>query len=276
MNNPLVSIIVPCYNQAVYLPDTINSIIKQTYENWECIIINDGSLDNTQEIAEFYVKLDKRICLLSQENKGVAMARNNGIANSFGEYILPLDSDDLIESTYIEKAISYFMENQNTKLVYCKADRFDKKREYWDLPEYSYEKELWQNVIFCSAIFKRSDYNKTIGYNPNMKGGIEDWDFWLSFLKKGDVVYRIPEVLFHYRFKKKSRSTEADKRKEALYRQIYHNHKDLYEEYVPDIVLYKNKLLSYELLKENVLINFLIFVYKCCNKIKRMIMFNYI
>ena len=138
MNNSLVSIIVPCYKQAHLLPETLDSVLKQTYRNWECVIVNDGSPDNTSEVANQYIMKDKRFVLLEQENQGLAMARNNGIKKSQGQYILPLDSDDLIEPSYIEKAIDYFEKNPNTKLVYCKADRFDQKREFWNLPDYKY------------------------------------------------------------------------------------------------------------------------------------------
>ena len=240
MNVPLVSIIVPCFNQAHFLSYTLISVINQTYENWECIIVNDGSPDNTNEVAQKFIQKDKRFILLEQNNQGLAMARNNGIKKSHGEYILPLDSDDLIEPTYIEKAINYYRENPDTKLVYCEADRFDQKREYWNLPKYKYEEEIWANCIFCSAIYKRTDYDKTIGYNPNMKGGFEDWDFLLSFLKIDDKVYQIPEILFHYRYQKKSMLRSIGEKKEKLFQQLYLNHPDIYQEYIKNIVLYKN------------------------------------
>lgn len=273
MNNSLVSIIVPCYKQAHLLPETLDSVLKQTYRNWECVIVNDGSSDNTSEVANQYIMKDKRFVLLEQENQGLAMARNNGIKKSQGQYILPLDSDDLIEPSYIEKAIDYFEKNPNTKLVYCKADRFDQKREFWNLPDYKYELEIWQNVIFCSAVYRRSDYDKTIGYNPNMKGGFEDWDFWLSFLKKEDVVYRIPEILFHYRFQKKSMLSNASKNKDHLYAQIYFNHKEVYSEYLQDIVLLKNELLNKEWVTKKKFICFIIQIYKVLSRIKKSLFF---
>ena len=172
------------------------------------------------------------------------MSRNNGIRASNGKYILPLDSDDLIEPTYIEKAVKYHEENPDTKVVYCKADRFDQKNESWDLPDYKYEDEIWTNRIFCSAVYKRCDYDKTIGYNPNMKGGYEDWDFWLSLLDRDSKVYRIPEVLFHYRFQRNSMVTKSDTMRPELYRKIYHNHPHIYEDYIQDIILYKNTLIE--------------------------------
>ena len=108
MNNPLVSVIVPCYKKVHFLPKTLNSILNQTYNNWECIIVDNGSPDNTVEVANFFASRDRRFKILSQENQGLAMARNNGIAASRGYFILPLDSDDMIESTYLEKAVDYF------------------------------------------------------------------------------------------------------------------------------------------------------------------------
>ena len=108
MNNPLVSVIVPCYKQAHFLPETLNAVLNQTYDNWECIIVDDGSPDNTIEVANSFILRDKRFKLVSQENQGLAMARNNGIAASRGYFILPLDSDDMIDSTYLEKAVDYF------------------------------------------------------------------------------------------------------------------------------------------------------------------------
>lgn len=269
MSRPLVSIIVPCYKQACFLPATLYSVLNQTYENWECIVVNDGSPDNTSEVAEKFISEDSRFVLLEQENQGLAMARNNGIRKSHGEFILPLDSDDLIAPSYIEKAINYFIKNPKTKLVYCKADRFDRKREFWDLPEYKYEDEIWQNLIFCSAIYKRADFDKTNGYNPNMKGGFEDWDFWLSFLNKDDIVYRIPEILFHYRFQRKSMLMNASKNREHLYRQIYLNHPEIYVDYVQDVVIYKNTLVNQEWILKNGFVRFVIDIIKFINKIKR-------
>ena len=244
MNRPLVSVIVPCYKQAHLVSQTLDSVLNQSYKNWECIVVNDGSPDNTSEVVNTYVSKDSRFHLLEQENQGLAMSRNNGIRLSNGKYILPLDSDDLIEPTYLEKAVKYHEENPDTKVVYCKADRFDQKNESWDLPDYKYEDEIWTNRIFCSAVYKRCDYDKTIGYNPNMKGGYEDWDFWLSLLDRDSKVYRIPEVLFHYRFQRNSMVTKSDTMRHELYRKIYHNHPHIYEDYIQDIILYKNTLIE--------------------------------
>lgn len=251
MYQSLVSIIVPCYKQAEYLSETLDSVLDQTYQHWECVIVNDGSPDNTEEVAKRYLEKDQRFKYVCQENQGVSSARNLGIENSVGEYILPLDADDLIGPSYLEKAVRHFKESPETKLVYCKAEKFGKVNIYWDLPPYEYEKFIWDNCIFCSAMYRHIDYDKTAGYNVNMVHGNEDWDFWLSLLKKNDTVFRIDEVLFYYRVKDVSRTIEMLKKyKEDSLVQLYNNHQEVYEPfmklYCERIVI--NKMESQELI----------------------------
>ncbi|MCI7555746.1 MAG: glycosyltransferase family 2 protein [Bacteroidales bacterium] len=243
MTFPLVSIIVPCYNQAQYLSEALDSVMAQTYPNWECIVVNDGSLDNLDEIARVYCDKDSRIKYLKQNNQGVSIARNNGISHSQGEYILPLDGDDKIAPTYLEKAVRYFLTFPETKVVYSLTRFFGGSNELYQLPTYEYEKMLWQGLIVCTAMIKRIDFEKTSGYNPNMREGLEDWDFWLSFLKKNDVVHRIDEVLFFYRRKNDSRTSESMIHLKELYVQLYNNHKELYDDYLNEII-YKQYLID--------------------------------
>ena len=121
---PTLSIIVPCYKQAEYLPETLDSVLKQTFKEWECIIVNDGSPDNASQVAQKYVDLDSRFRLIETENRGVSAARNTGIRASSGKYILPLDGDDLILPEYARLAIEWFELHPETKLVYCEAKKF--------------------------------------------------------------------------------------------------------------------------------------------------------
>lgn len=230
--NPLVTIIIPCYNQGQFLSEAIESVICQTYNNWECIIVNDGSSDNSEEVALAYTKKDIRILYLSQENQGPSAARNHGIQVSHGEYILPLDADDLISSTYIEKAISHFIEHPETKLVYCRADKFGLINEEWNLPTYNYNSLIWENSIFNAAIYRRSDYDKIDGgYNEMLRKGYEDWDFYLSLLEKEDIVYKIDETLFHYRIHTISRNIEVTNNPYDTLVLIAHRHPEIYQQY---------------------------------------------
>lgn len=101
-----VSIIVPCYNQAQYLDEALQSIVDQTYTDWECIIVNDGSPDRTEEVARSWEAKDPRFVYVYQENGGVSSARNLGIQMAKAEFLLTLDADDKYEATFLEKAMT--------------------------------------------------------------------------------------------------------------------------------------------------------------------------
>ena len=229
-----VSIILPCYNQGEFLTDALESILKQTYHNWEAIIVNDGSTDNTEEIALKYVAKDNRIQYFAQPNKGVSAARNNAIMNAIGEFILPLDPDVILESTYIEKCLKMFEEHKDCILAYSKTTFFGAKQGEWDLPEYDcYASLLLGNRIVCTSLFKKEDCVKIGGYDENMLIGLEDWEFYLRLLNTNKKVYPIKEALFKYRIKEISRSTECGKddnfKKVIMY--VYKKHFDKYIQY---------------------------------------------
>lgn len=239
---PKISIIVPCYNQAQYLDECLQSVLDQTYQNWECIIVNDGSPDNTEEVALAWTQKDSRFKYVKKENGGLSSARNAGIKNSVGEYILPLDADDKISEDYIQLGIQRFIDYPETKLVYCAAELFGEETGIWNLKEYSYENLLFANMIFCSAIYKRKDFDKTKGYNENFKIGLEDWDFWITLLSPMDIVYKIPKVCFYYRIKNVSMLKNVTTEKwQRVARQIVINHKDKYEQYFSDIIYLQNQ-----------------------------------
>lgn len=238
-----ISVIVPCYNQGEFLKDCLESVFLSTYKDWECIIVNDGSFDNTEKVANVFVNKDGRFKYIYQNNQGVSAARNNGILASHGDLILPLDGDDKISPYYMQKAINVFENNPTTKLVYCLCEKFGCKKGLFDLPKYDFDSLKWGNLIFNSAFYKRKDYDKTDGYNVNMKLGLEDWDFWLSLLKSSDSVYCINEVLFYYRSKTDSRGHGSVKHMDNLLIQVYKNHRELYEPYVERVIINHNNLL---------------------------------
>lgn len=237
-----VSIIIPAFNCGEFIAETLESVIGQTYENWECIVVDDGSKDNTPEIVKRYCLLDRRFIYCFQENLGPSIARNNGIAQTTGEFILPLDGDDIIEKTYIEKCVNHFQSYPQTKLVYCKAQLFGVEQGEWELPDYNYERFIWSNSIFCSAMFRRSDFNNTSGYNPNMRYGFEDWDFWLNLIHEHDIVYRIPEILFSYRKRNGSRDSITHKHLAEMQRQIVLNHPLIYEKYTKELIVLQHNI----------------------------------
>ncbi|MBK5721757.1 glycosyltransferase family 2 protein [Dysgonomonas sp. Marseille-P4677] len=229
---PVISVIVPCYNQAEYLAETLQSVLDQEYQAWECIIINDGSPDNTQEVAKIWIDKDPRFKYYQKENGGLSDARNFGISHAIGKYILPLDSDDKIGPQYIIEALNTFERKPETKVVYSNLILFGTKNQKLNLPPFRYKDLLTENRIFCSAIYRKSDYMKTNGYNPNMVGGLEDWNFWLELIKEADVVVKLDKYHFYYRIKDASMLSSLSKEKnEQLLLQIFKNHVPLYLKY---------------------------------------------
>ena len=229
-----VSIIIPCYNQAAYICETVESALAQTYPYIEIICINDGSTDNSAEIIEKLAQKEDRLLFLNEkENKGVVQARNIAISKSTGDYILPLDADDTIEPAYVEKAVDILENNPEIGIVYCKARLFGEKQGEWKLPEFSEKEFIYINSIFVSSLFRKSDFEKAGGYKEYMKEGYEDWDLWMSFLENGLKVFRIEEFLFNYRQHKKhksaSRTQKIDKTKmDNIYKKIIECHFPLY------------------------------------------------
>lgn len=227
---PKVSIIIPCYNQGKYVAEAINSALRQTFKDIEIVCVNDGSTDNSVEIIKsFENKYKNFIFLNNKENRGVIYSRNFAIKNCNGTYILPLDADDIIEPTYVEKAVKILDNNPNIGIVYCKAKIFGNYDKYWNLKPFNKSDILYENCIFCSAIFRKSDFLKIGGYNNNMKYGCEDYDLWLSFIEQGLEVFQINEILFSYRqYDETSRTTISLKNKKEIWNNLIKNHINLY------------------------------------------------
>lgn len=204
MDNPVVSIIVPCYNQAQYLEEALQSVLDQTYQQWECIVVNDGSLDATDVIIKPWLEKDARFKYLKKINGGLCSARNSGILMADGEFILPLDADDKIASNYLKLAIEAFKTDKSLKVVYCKAEKFGDESGVWNLPNFSLENLARKNMIFCSAFFRKKEWELVQGYDERMIYGWEDWEFWISILKNGGNVKRLDEICFFYRTKPNS------------------------------------------------------------------------
>ncbi|AOC95312.1 glycosyltransferase family 2 protein [Flavobacterium sp. SH_e] len=224
-----ISIIVPCYNQAQYLSEALTSVLNQTYENWECIIVNDGSNDNINEIAQKWLDKDFRFKYVSKNNGGLSSARNAGITVAKGEFILPLDADDKIGHNYLKLALYEFQKDSSLKVVYCKAEKFGDEVGDWILKPFSLYNLSKKNMIFCTALYKKKEWELAGGYDTNMIYGLEDWEFWISMLKNDGNVKRIDYHGFYYRIKSSSmiKSLDPDKEK-YLYKYLNIKHADFF------------------------------------------------
>jgi len=232
---PDISIIVPCYNQGRYLAETLQSVISQTHSNWECVIVDDGSSDQTAEVARSFTARDRRFRYVHQANAGVSAARNLGVRLSRGRYLLPLDGDDRIGPGYVAAICAVLDQDPEVVIVYCHAESFGERRGPWPLPEYSLKAILVENCIFCTAGLRRTTFDQAGGFREAMRHGYEDWDFWLSVLSHGGKVVRLPETYFYYRYTHNSRNRSMTARHYAEMRaEIYSRHWRLYLDHYPD------------------------------------------
>jgi glycosyltransferase involved in cell wall biosynthesis len=230
---PVVSIIVPCYNYAEYLPDALDSILAQTYPDWECIIINDGSLDNTEDVALNYCKGDNRFKYFYKENGGHSSARNFAIRHSSGKYILPLDADDKISSNFLKDAVETIEKDNEIIIVTTHTQLFGDVQKVIKMGSYDFKSLLIVNFLFASNLFRRTDFDNTKGYDETMLV-FEDWNLWINLLKKGGKVVELPFVGYYYRQKSNSIFREGIKDNKRIFKdllKLYNNNIDIYEKY---------------------------------------------
>lgn len=245
-----ISVVVPCYNQAQYLSETLQSVLNQSYSGWECVIVDDGSPDNTEDIAQEWIIKDSRFRYLKKTNVGLSDARNAGIEFSKGEWILPLDADDKIGKDYLKLASQIIKNQPQVGLIYANSSFFDNVEGEWVLPEYNFERLLFSNHIYCSAFFSKADWNLTGGYDTNLKYGREDWEFWINLLSKTHKeVVKLNYLGFFYRQKGSSMDSSLNENKNKIRdieNYIYEKHKGLYIKYFgsPQQVLYEKMLLE--------------------------------
>jgi len=210
--NSKVSVIIPMYNSEKYLEECINSVLNQTYKNFELIIINDCSTDSSLSILNKIT--DNRIKIVNfKENKGVSISRNKGIELATGDYICFLDSDDFWVPEKLEKQLE-FIEKNNYEFIYSNYAfwKNNKKTKTTNVPEeLTYEQAIKNTTIFVSTVMlNMKKLKKEDIYMPNLTIG-QDTSTWWQILKKGITAYGMKEVLAYYRVYKQSLSSNKIK-----------------------------------------------------------------
>jgi glycosyltransferase involved in cell wall biosynthesis len=200
---PKVSVIIPAYNAMVYLPETLESVLRQTFTDFEVLIINDGSSDN---IVEWYSSVkDPRVRLISQQNQGVSVARNTGISQAQGEYIAFLDADDLWEPTKVEKQVTRLDNELAVGLVYAWTALIDPAGKLTGTVFcHKAEGNVWETIlvhdIVCNgscAMVRRSCFEKAGVFDPNLSSAA-DFDMWTRIAAHYPFAV-VKECLVHYR-----------------------------------------------------------------------------
>lgn len=203
-----ISVIVPCYNQAIFLDECVNSLLNQTYQDWECILINDGSTDDTEKKALEWEKKDARIKYIKKNNGGLSSARNTGIQHITGDFVQFLDCDDFLYNEKFEKSVQK-IENLTNTIIITDFLRFDNVTKT-NLPphcilkeDYFSQEEIlrkWDNTfsipIHCGLFSK--DIVEKYHFDEGLKAK-EDWVFWLKVYGDNPETHFIREPLLVYR-----------------------------------------------------------------------------
>ena len=217
----LVSVIMPIHNYGNMFQKSLESVFNSTYKNIELVIVNDGS-ENQYVIDKLEsLSTHPNIKIINQKNGGPSKARNNGIKNSNGDYILPLDSDDMIDPNYIQTCVNVIRKNKNISPVYCDTNHIGQMSGIENRPEWSKERLIKGPFIVNCSMFSRESFDKCGGYDEQMMGW-EDYDLWVRMMNEGFVGKRIPKPLFTYFHHEKDGtvSTEANKNNQELYNYI--------------------------------------------------------
>lgn len=241
---PALSIIIPCYKSEATLPDTLQSVYDQDFDHWEALIINDGSPDAVEEIALSWAEKDSRFRYFKKINGGLGSARNRGLEEAQGLYVLPLDSDNKVDPHFATKAINILKEHSDIGIVHGHAQYFGEKDGLWNVPKFDKYKMLSDNYIDACAIIRKVVFDTVGKYDENMPfQGHEDWEFWIRTLYTDFGFYHLGEVCFEYRVTGNSMiRTFDDEMTEKNIEYILNKHWKLYHTHYRELLTHYNSL----------------------------------
>ena len=214
--NSTTSIVISTYNQAEFIEDTIESILFQTDNNFEVILVNNSSTDNTMDVVSRYKK--ENFTIYENRYCGLSESRNFGASKAAGEWLLFIDGDDKIAPTFLEKTVATLKNNPSIGFAYTDTQHFHDSNGSWNHPEYNFDNLLQQNFVSSCSLIRRSAFEESGGYSKKNWGYFEDWQKWIHLGSLGWHGKHIPEKLFYYRIHKKS---AMQSNRNAAFGQVY-------------------------------------------------------
>jgi glycosyltransferase involved in cell wall biosynthesis len=205
----LVSVIIPCFNQAHYIAKALKSVQQQTYTHWECIVVNDGSQDQSEDVIKSFIKNDPRIQYIHQENAGVAAARNSGFLKAKGHYIQFLDGDDWLHPDKLKTQVDYLDGHISIDIVYCNHLHYYEQKDLYEQYTFTKVKDLKQEVLYewdrafnippHTPLYRASIWSKdNLPYPTDYNLRYEDWVFWaLLGLRKCTINYQDKSLAYY-------------------------------------------------------------------------------
>jgi glycosyltransferase involved in cell wall biosynthesis len=195
---PKVSVIIPCYNLGQYLDEAVGSVLAQSYQEFEILIVDDGSTDDaTRRLLTDYRRPRTRIT--RSENRGLPAAKNLGLSKTTAPYVCMLDADDRLDELFLEKSVGALEEDPSVAFVSHWLRTFGDESREWTPTECDISTVLDVNTINGAALVRRSALDAIGGFDETMREGYEDWDVWISLLERGFRGRILNEVLFYYR-----------------------------------------------------------------------------
>ncbi|MGH9386300.1 MAG: glycosyltransferase family 2 protein [Vicinamibacterales bacterium] len=249
--SPKVSVVIPCYNLGQYLEEAVESVVSQTFQDFEIVIVDDGSTEPaTREMLARYDRPRTRV--VRSENRGLPAARNLGIQHSSGPYVCCLDADDKLERTNLEKAVRILDEQPSITFVSHWLKTFGIEEVDWTPTECDLRSMLGRNQVNGAALVRRDAIVAVGGFDESMAHGCEDWNLWLTLLERGFAGTIIPEILFFYRRRPDSMSRlmmNGDTHNQLL-RGLAEKHEEAYRRHLLDLVFEKESAIAH-LCREN-------------------------
>jgi glycosyltransferase involved in cell wall biosynthesis len=235
---PTVSIIVPVYRTERYLQECLASIAAQTFLDWECIIVDDGS-DQPRLIDAVVMKsLGEKSTIIHQNNQGLPAARNRGMARARGCYLLCLDSDDLLHPQYLEKAM-VALETTGAGIAFCLTQHIGCRSDVARPQKPELFSLLRRNLISVTSLFRKDVVDSVGGFDESFKIGHEDWEFWIRVCRAGYHFVCVPEPLFYYRIMPGSMNTAAARRRDETIAAIRNKHRDIYYQSLKNLLAFE-------------------------------------
>ena len=224
-----VSVVVPCFNSSDYVEYALESVLAQSIQDFELVVVDDGSDDDTRDVlASFAARHSEAgIHTLAQANAGTAAARNIGIAHAQGRYVLPLDADDAIAPTMLETCVRELDTDSSIDIVYTDREDFGDIRAVARAGEFTVERLKYFNPLGYCSLFRRSLWQTIGGYRVNVSG-FDDWDFWLAAALRGCRARHVAQPLFRHRRRNESQLRQLLPSFERLHAQIILNNASAY------------------------------------------------
>jgi glycosyltransferase involved in cell wall biosynthesis len=240
---PRVSVVITCYNLGRYLDEAVDSVLDQTFQDFEIVVVDDGSSDaDTLGVLARYPRPRTRVVRI--DNRGLPGARNEGIRRTTGDYVCALDADDRLERTYFEKAVAVLDENPSIAFVSHWLRTFGEgNHEDWTPRSAAFPDLLDRNTVNGAALVRRDALLAAGLFDETMRQGCEDWDLWIGLVERGFHGVILPEVLFFYRRRPDSMSRvmlEGDTHS-SLYRHLVEKHRPSFEGHLIDLLVRRER-----------------------------------